>query len=214
MGFQRMADLLVSMLKSESWRSFKDGLGSYSFLPGEFDYFLTQRGIRRKDVSELPDMDAKARLDEAMDERLTGKADYRRSIAQVRAENPSVPGRPIEPFGFTESESKALVDGTRDGVAGVQHREALGARVRRLRNTGGETARNPAERLPQSERLRRSAVRLGDSDLAALIMRSSRSSAAAGSAQTSSRCGDQVPRLVALTEAPSRLANACRHFST
>lgn len=45
-GFNRMADLLLSMPGSEAWCSFNDGVGSYVFLPGEFDYFLSQQGIR------------------------------------------------------------------------------------------------------------------------------------------------------------------------
>jgi hypothetical protein len=165
-GFQRMADLLTAMLKSGSWRSFKDGLGSYSFLPGEFDYFLIQRGIRREDVMKLPDIDVKAVLEEHMDERRTGEEDYRRPVLQARAQNPQIPGRPIEPFGYTESEAKSLVNGTRARRAGG-HREPLGASVRRFRNTG--TARAPNKSLPDVERLRRSAIRLDDDDLAGLI---------------------------------------------
>lgn len=167
-GFHRMADLLLSMLKSEAWRSFKDGLGSYSFLPGEFDYFLSQRGIRRDDVMKLPDVKVKAELETAMDERHTGEDGYRRPVLQARNENPQVPGRPIEPFGFTEAEAKSLLNGTRRQSA-VQHREPLGPSVRRFRNTGGETTRDPSKTLPLGERLRRQAVRLGDEDLVDLI---------------------------------------------
>ena len=97
-GFQRMADLLTAMLKSGSWRTFSDGLGSYIFLPGEFDYFLAQRGIRRDDVMKLPDLDVKALLEGHMDERRTGDDSYRRRALQAREQNPQVPGRPIEPF--------------------------------------------------------------------------------------------------------------------
>jgi hypothetical protein len=171
-GFQRMTDLIIAMLKSEAWRSFKDGLGSYSFLPGEFDYFLTQRGIRRDDVIKIPDVTVKAGIEAAMDERRTGEEGYRRTLLQVRAENPQVPGRPIEPFGCTFAEAKVLV---REGAAAGgnrgnrRHREALGARVRRFTNTDGETTKPPAEALPLAERLGRSAVRLDDDDLAALI---------------------------------------------
>jgi len=166
-GFQRMADLLTAMLRSGSWRSFADGLGSYSFLPGEFDYFLTQRGIRREDVMKLPDIDAKAVLEEYMDERRTGEGAYRRPVLQARDENPEVPGRPIEPFGYTESEAKYLFNGTRSG--GTGHREALGTRVRRFTNTGSATTNASSERLPPIERVRRSAIRLSDEDLADLI---------------------------------------------
>jgi hypothetical protein len=168
-GFQRMGDLLASMLKSGAWRSFKDGLGSYSFLAGEFDYFLTQRGIRREDVMKIPDVTLKAQIEAAMDERRTGEDDYRRPVLRVRDENPQVPGRPIEPFGFTEAEAKVLVNSTRVRHAG-QHREALGVSVRRFTNTGGETTRPPTRvNLPLVERVRRSAMALADDDLADLI---------------------------------------------
>ena len=117
-GFQRMGELLESMLRSEAWRSFKDGLGSYGFLPGEFDYFLTQRGIRREDVMKIPDLDVKADIEAAMDERRTGREhlDYRRPVLQARAENPQVPGRPIESFALTKSDEKAQVNGTAGGA--------------------------------------------------------------------------------------------------
>jgi hypothetical protein len=167
-GFSRMAELLLSMLKSEAWRSFKDGNGSYNFLPGEFDYFLTQRGIRREDVMKIPDVEVKAKLEERMDERRTGERDYRRPVLQARVENPQVPGRPIEPFGYTEAEAKTLVNGTRTDRAG-QHREPLGHTVRRFRNTGGAATKEPADQLPRVERVRRSALRLDDEDLADLI---------------------------------------------
>jgi hypothetical protein len=44
-------------------------------------------------------------------------------------------------------------------------------RVRRLTNTGGQTTKKPSEiaPLPPAERLRRSASRLSDEDLAYLI---------------------------------------------
>jgi hypothetical protein len=169
-GFSRMADLLLAMLRSEDWRSFKDGLGSYAFLPGEFDYFLSQRGILRGDVMKLPDVEVKAEIEKRMDERRTGEDGYRRPVLQARNENPQVPGRPIEPFGYTNSESKALFKGTRASGAS-DHREALGSRIRRLTNTGGETTKKPAEitPLPLVERLRRQALRLDDADMADLI---------------------------------------------
>ena len=166
-GYQRMADLLMSMLRSEAWRSFHDGLGSYDFLPGEFDYFLSQRGIRRADVMKLPDLEVKAELEKAMDERRTGDEGYRRPALRAKAENPAVPGRPIEPYGYTEKEAKSLVEGTRTDRAG--HREPLGHAVRRFRNTGGKTSAEPANPLPLVERLRRSAVRLNDADLDLLV---------------------------------------------
>ena len=168
-GFHRMAELLLSMLRSEAWRSFRDGLGSYDFLPGEFDYFLSQRGIRRSDVMKLPDVEVKAALETAMDERRTGEDAYRRPILQARTENPEVPGRPIEPFGSTESEAKALTNATGVRHVGSLHREALGAAVRRYTNSGGKTTKAPSKSLPLVERLRRSAVRMNDAHLDLLI---------------------------------------------
>jgi hypothetical protein len=167
-GFQRMAELLLAMLKSEAWRSFKDGMGSYAFLPGEFDYFLSQRGIRRQDVMNIPDLDVKAQIEAGMDERRTGEDGYRRPALQARNENPQRPGQPIEPFGFTQTESKALVNGT-GAQRAAQHREALGHTVRRFTNSGGVVSKAPAKSLPLIERLRRSALTLRDDDLADLI---------------------------------------------
>jgi hypothetical protein len=168
-GFQRMAELLLSMLRSEAWRSFKDGLGSYAFLPGEFDYFLSQRGIRREDVMKIPDVDIKAEIEAAMDERRTGEDAYRRPALQAREDNPERPGQPIEPFGYTLAEAKRLAAGTATGGRG--DRPALGLRVRRWSNTGGETTKLPSEAtpVPPAERLRRAALRLSDDDLADLI---------------------------------------------
>jgi hypothetical protein len=167
-GFNRMADLLLSMLRSEAWRSFKDGLGAYAFLPGEFDYFLTQRGIRREDVMKLPDVALKAQLEAAMDERRTGEQGYRRSVLRARAENPQRPGQPIEPFGYTTAEAKVLADQSAV-LHGTKHQEPLGPTVRRFTNTGGQTSQRPARTLPLVERLRRSALRLDDADLDLLI---------------------------------------------
>jgi hypothetical protein len=168
-GFNRMADLLVSMLRSEAWRTFKDGVASYAFLPGEFDYFLSQQGIRREDVMKLPDVALKAQLETAMDERRTGEEDYRRSVLRVREENPQRPGRPIEPFGYTQAEAKALAGKGGAPPAGTLHREALGTTVRRFTITGGTTTKRPGRSLPMVERLRRSAIRLDDKDLSNLI---------------------------------------------
>jgi hypothetical protein len=166
-GYHRMADLIQSMLRSGSWRSFTDGLGSYAFLPGEFDYFLSQQGIRREDVMKLPDMTVKAMIEEAMDERRTGDDGYRRPVLQARAENPQRPGRPIEPFGCTDAEAKALAADT--GIGDLSHRPPLGMRVRRFRNTGGQSSKVPSEILPLAERIRRSAMRLDDQSLTDLI---------------------------------------------
>src|SRR5262249_11178415 len=139
------------------------------FLPGEFDYFLTQQGIGRDDVMKIPDVTIKARVEAAMDERRTGEEDYRRPVLQARAENPQRPGRPIEPFGLTEKEAKVLVKRTATGGRGT--RPALGRSVRRWGLTDGRTKKAPSEESPLAlvERVRRSALRLGDDDLADLI---------------------------------------------
>lgn len=34
LGFERMTEELLAMLDSEAWHEFKDGLGTYRFLPG------------------------------------------------------------------------------------------------------------------------------------------------------------------------------------
>jgi hypothetical protein len=167
-GYSRLKELLLAMLQSGAWRSFRDGVGAYAFLPGEFDYFLSQWGVAREDVMNgVRDLDAKALLEQHMDERRTGEEGYRRPILQARAEIQQRPGRPIAPFGITEAEAKALVDGSRAQRA--VHREALGHTVRRFTNSGGTTAKPPSRALPLVERLRRSAARLGDDDLADLI---------------------------------------------
>ncbi|MGL5827114.1 MAG: hypothetical protein ACRCYU_20205, partial [Nocardioides sp.] len=109
LGLSRMADLLVAMLESGAWREFRDGTGTYRFLPGEFDYFLTQQGVARDQLLHgIRDIHTKARIEEAMDERRTGETDYRRTIAEVRDRVPVRPGRPIEPFGYTKAESRHL----------------------------------------------------------------------------------------------------------
>jgi hypothetical protein len=167
-GYAKLADLLVAMLKSKAWRSFQDGLGHYEFLEGEFDYFLTQQGVRREDVMNgVRDIETKARLEAHMDERKTGADGYRRRVLEVRAANPARPSRPIEPFGYTKAEAKALVNG-RAGTARPE-RPALGSTVRRWTLTGGKTTRKPSDLLPRAERLRRSAVHLSDEDLETLI---------------------------------------------
>src|SRR5260370_1037228 len=111
LGFQHMTDLLIAMFKSGAWLHFRDGLGSYDFLPGEFDYFLTQQGVSRTDIMDgVRDIETKAQLEAAMDERRTGEEGYRRRIITVREANPQRPGRPILPFGYTKREAKSLAD--------------------------------------------------------------------------------------------------------
>jgi hypothetical protein len=168
LGTTQMTELLVSMLKSGAWRDFHDGLGDYRFLPGEFDYFLTQQGVTRDEIMHgVRDLDTKVLLEEAMDERRTGEDGYRRPLADVRTAIPERPGRPILPFGYSKAEAKFLA-GEGAGVAG-RTREPLGQAVRRYRNSGGQTSRKPSETVPPLERVRRAALRLGDDDLAALL---------------------------------------------
>jgi hypothetical protein len=167
LGYTRMTDELMKMLRAGHWRNFQYGDGRFRFLPGEFDYFLTQQGVRREDVMKgVQDLDAKAELEAAMDERRTGEENYRRRIAEARADNPQRPGRPIEPFGVTKAEAKALLN---DRADGYRPREALGKAARRWTLTSRATTRAPSETLPLVERLRRSALRLDDADLADLI---------------------------------------------
>lgn len=169
LGFARMTEVLIAMLDSGVWMEFEDGLGTYRFLPGEYDYFLTQQGVAREHVMKgVRDLDAKARIEAAMDERKTGEEGYRRPIKEARKQNPERPGRPIEPFGVTEAEAKDLVRGARGQPAG--HREALGEAVRRFTNTGGRTSIRPSrESVPRWMQLRNSAERLSDADLAELV---------------------------------------------
>lgn len=84
LGFARMTDVLLSMLESGVWREFGDGQGDFRFLPGEYDYFLSQQGVDRKHVMRgVRDLDAKARLEAAMDERRTGEDGYQIGRAHV-----------------------------------------------------------------------------------------------------------------------------------
>ena len=76
LGDRHMADLLVTMYRSEAWRGFHDDYGLYEFLSGEFDYFLTQQGVSRDDVmSGVRDISTKAMFEDGMDERRTGRKD-------------------------------------------------------------------------------------------------------------------------------------------
>jgi hypothetical protein len=168
LGFNHLAQLMVDMFKSAAWRRFKDGLGTYEFLPGEFDYFLTQQGVSREDViNGVRDLDTKALLEKGMDERRTGQDDYRRRLVDVREANPQRPGRPIVPFGYTKSEAKFLLDGAENGA--VRQREPLGTAVRRYTNSGGQTSRQTAVAVSPLERVHRAALRLSDQDLAKLL---------------------------------------------
>lgn len=169
LGFARMTETLLSMLDSGAWREFVDGLGTYRFLPGEFDYFLTQQGVNREHVMKgVQDLDVKARLEGAMDERRTGEEGYRRRLTSAREQNPQRPGRPIEPFGYTEFEAKSLVNGSAAPRRG--YRPPLGKALRRYTNTEGRTTLEPARQtVPKWQQLRNQAERLSDDDLDALV---------------------------------------------
>lgn len=98
LGTARLGRELVAMLESGAWRTFKDGLGNYQFLPGEFDYFLSQQGVDRDHVMQgVRDVAMKARLEEAMDERRTGDEEYRRPLELARKVNPQRPDGPSGP---------------------------------------------------------------------------------------------------------------------
>jgi outer membrane murein-binding lipoprotein Lpp len=163
LGLSRVADLLLAMFESGAWHQFQDGTGTFRFLPGEFDYFLTQQGVTRDHVMHgVRDVQVKARLEEAMDERRTGEDGYRRRLADVRDQVPQRPGRDIEPFGYTAAEGRELTG--RKGSA----REALGRAPRQLRLSGGVTTKRPNELASRVERLHRSVLRLDDVELAAM----------------------------------------------
>jgi hypothetical protein len=166
LGLSRVADLLLAMQKSNAWREFKDGTGLYRFLPGEFDYFLTQQGVTRDVViNSVRDVKIKAELEEAMDERRTGDRNYRRRLAEVRAQLPNRPGHPIEPFGYTKSELHYLES---EGEHPAPPRLPLGRAPRQYRMTAGVTTKRPGEQLDARERIRRAVFRLPDEELQSL----------------------------------------------
>ena len=160
LGLSRVKELLVGMFESGAWSEFRVGTGVYRFLPGEFDYFLTQQGVTRDFVMHgVRDVAVKARLEEAMDERRTGEQEYRRTLNEVRGQVPDRPGRPIEPFGYQASEAKSL-EGPHPRT-----RPPLGRAPRQWRLTGGATTRRPNERLDPMQRLINTVRRLADEDL-------------------------------------------------
>jgi len=124
LGFSRMTDELLSMLDSGAWTEFKDGLGTYRFLTGEFDYFLSQwTDITRDEAMRVLDLDAKAKIYQHMDERRTGEDGYRRTVESVRRANPRRPGRTIKAFG-SKGERPALGDRVRKlAVAGKPRKD-------------------------------------------------------------------------------------------
>lgn len=167
LGYQRLVNLLVSMFNSGAWRTFQDGLGVYEFLPGEFDYFLTQQGVAREDVLHgIRDIDVKAQLEAAMDERRTGEEGYRRHVDEAREANPHRPAREILPFGYTRSESKKLAN---EGIPTNRARPALGSRVRRWRNSQGKVRSESIEKHNAVENIHRLSRRLNDQELALVI---------------------------------------------
>ena len=164
LGLSRIAELVIAMLESGRWQSFRDGLGNYKFLPGEFDYFLTQQGVSRDLLMNgIRDVTVKARLEEAMDERRTGEAGYRRPVAEAREQLPDRPGQPIEPFGYSRAEARTL------GIKGSA-REPLGRAPRQFRLTDGKTTRRPNEQRSRVEQLTASIRRLSDDDLSLVSM--------------------------------------------
>lgn len=168
LGYAEMTTQLMAMFRSGAWQRFTTGLGEHVFLPGEFDYFLSQQGVKREDVMRgVREVELKAELEAAMDERRTGEEGYRRRLEEVRSQVPVRPGRVIEPFGLNPQEAKFLL-GDRAATTRA-HREALGGAIRRFTNTGGETTIRPSERAPRWMQLRNTAERLPDTDLDELL---------------------------------------------
>jgi hypothetical protein len=159
LGLAKAGHEVQTMLESGRWRRFMLGFQAFEFLPGEFDYFLTQQGITREQIMAIRDVEVKAELEAAMDERRTGEPTYRRTITDVRAQVPDRPGSPIEPYGYTKSEAKALLNG-KEVDDPPDHRPALGRAVRRYSLTGGTTTRKPSEQRPRWERLAASVCNL------------------------------------------------------
>ena len=158
LGLNRAGEELVTMLESARWHHWSQGGMTFDFLPGEFDYFLSQQDIQREHVLVIPDVQAKAKLEEAMDERRTGDETYRRPILEARKALPSLPGRPIVPYGYGKAEARALAES--DGVPIRSARPALGDSVRRFRNNGGEIIRPPKDERPRWEKIASAASRL------------------------------------------------------
>lgn len=160
LGLARAAEVLVEMLKSNRWREWSQGGMTFRFLPGEFDYFLSQQDIHRADVMAIPDIEIKAALEGAMDERRTGEDGYRRPIEVARSQLPTLPGRPALPFGYSRKEAAALGE---EAAHLPDHRPALGDRVRRYRNSNGTVSGSRDDR-PRWERLAASIRRLPEEE--------------------------------------------------
>jgi len=163
LGLARVKELITAMYDSGVWREFRDGSGVYAFLPGEFDYFLTQQGVTREQVLHgIQDVEAKAHLEDGMDERRTGEEGYRRSLEEARASVPERVGRPIEPFGYTGAEGRRI-------TGRKVSREPLGRASRQFRITGGVTTKRPNELVDRTTRLTRAVLRLPDAELQRLL---------------------------------------------
>lgn len=80
---------VVDIFRSNVWRDYRDGGGTYHFQPGEFDYFLASHSVNARDVARLYlTPEERAELASAMDRQRAGEARYRRSIAEVSEANP------------------------------------------------------------------------------------------------------------------------------
>jgi hypothetical protein len=162
LGLGKAAHELEVMLDSRRWQHFELGGQVFEFRPGEFDYFLTQQGVTRDQVMAIRDVEVKARLEGAMDERRTGEAGYRRRITDARSQVPERPGLPIEPYGYTQKEAKVLVNG--GAMVHSTRRPALGTSVRRYAVQG--ITKTHSEQKPRWERLATSVCHLPDDELA------------------------------------------------
>jgi hypothetical protein len=163
----RRTELVVAMLDSQAWREFTDTVGTYRFLPGEFDYFLALQGLAREQIMHgVRDIHATARLVAAMDERRTGERGYRRPVLLARRQNPPCPQRAIEPSVRTAAGADALVSSARAVSPG--HAEAVGRRVRPDVAQACSSSRAISEPSPDWMPLRAQALRLSDEDLARL----------------------------------------------
>ena len=85
-----LTEATVGMLQSKDWRDYSDAIGTYHWLPGEFDYFLALQTVDARDIARLyltPDQ--RAELAGAMDRTRTGEARYRRTLDEVCTANPA-----------------------------------------------------------------------------------------------------------------------------
>lgn len=161
LGFERMADHILAMLKDGAWKEWKDGLGQVQLLAGEFDYFLSMCNVTRDTVMHgLRDVELKAKLQKAMDERRSGDQEYRRRFDEIR----SVLGnqRHAVPFGYTESEGKVIAELTGD-TSIPKRRDSLGEAVRRYSISG--TTKKPAFPANPLDQAKKAVLKLSPSEL-------------------------------------------------